>query len=57
MAALRDVIVATGAVNRVEELIGELMREALTALHSAPIEPDAREVLEELALAATRRSV
>jgi geranylgeranyl diphosphate synthase type I len=57
VAALRDVIVETGAVDRVEELIAELMEQALTALHSAAIEPEARDVLEQLALAATSRTV
>jgi geranylgeranyl diphosphate synthase type I len=56
VAELRQVIVETGALDRVEELITELMTEALTALHAAPIEDEARDVLEELALAATCRS-
>ncbi|MDX6199203.1 MAG: geranylgeranyl diphosphate synthase, type [Actinomycetota bacterium] len=57
VAELRQVIVDTGAVDRVEELISDLMTEALTALHAAAIDDDARDVLEELALAATRRTV
>jgi geranylgeranyl diphosphate synthase type I len=57
VAELRQVIVETGAVERVEELITDLMTEALTALHAAPIEDEARDVLEELALAATSRTV
>ena len=56
VGALRDVIVDTGALARVEELIIELMADALTALRSAPIEAEAREVLEELASAATSRT-
>ena len=57
VAELRQVIVDTGAVERVEELITALLDEALTALRGAAIEADARGVLEELALAATSRSV
>jgi geranylgeranyl diphosphate synthase type I len=53
---LREVIVETGAVDRVEQLINDLMTEALAALHSAPIEDDARDVLEQLARAATSRT-
>ena len=44
------------AVDRVEELITALMRQALTALHAAPIEHEAKDVLEELAQAATTRT-
>jgi len=54
---LRTVILETGALARVEALIGELMDDALTALHAAPVEDEAREVLEQLALAATARTV
>jgi geranylgeranyl diphosphate synthase type I len=56
VAALRQVIVETGAVDRVEELIGERTAEALGAVRSAPMEDEARQVLEELALAATSRT-
>jgi geranylgeranyl diphosphate synthase type I len=55
--ALRQVITETGALDRVEALISELMDDALTALHAAPVEEEARGVLEELALAATARTV
>jgi geranylgeranyl diphosphate synthase type I len=55
VAELRQVITATGAVDRVEELIGDLLTEAVAALHSAPIGPEALDVLEQLALAATDR--
>jgi geranylgeranyl diphosphate synthase type I len=56
VAELREVIVDTGAVDRVEALIAELMDDALTALQAAPVDAEARGVLTELALAATRRS-
>jgi geranylgeranyl diphosphate synthase type I len=55
VAELRRVIVDSGALARVEALIAELMTDALTALHAAPVEAEALEVLEELALAATER--
>jgi geranylgeranyl diphosphate synthase type I len=57
VAALRQVITETGALDRVEALIVELMDDALAALHAAPVEDTARAVLEELALAATSRTV
>ncbi|MCW2587183.1 MAG: polyprenyl synthetase, partial [Frankiales bacterium] len=55
--ALREVLVATGAVDRVEQLITSRTDEALTALDAAPVSADAREVLAELAVAATARAV
>ncbi|MCW2570956.1 MAG: polyprenyl synthetase [Frankiales bacterium] len=55
VAELRSVIIDTGALDRVEALIAELMQDALTALHAAPVEAEAREVLEQLALEATSR--
>jgi geranylgeranyl diphosphate synthase type I len=55
--ALREVLVATGAVDRVEQLITSRTDEALTALDAAPMSADAREVLRELAVAATARAV
>jgi geranylgeranyl diphosphate synthase type I len=57
VAELREVITETGALDRVEALITELMDDALTALHAAPVEEEARAVLEDLALAATERTV
>jgi geranylgeranyl diphosphate synthase, type I len=54
---LRDIIVRTGALDRVEELISDLTQQALTALSAAPMDDDARLVLEELAVAATARVV
>ncbi|MBK5306801.1 MAG: polyprenyl synthetase family protein, partial [Frankiaceae bacterium] len=52
---LREVIVDTGAVDRVEVLIAELLGEALQALAAAPVTDEARAVLAELAQAATSR--
>jgi geranylgeranyl diphosphate synthase type I len=57
VAELRQVICETGALAKVESLIGELMDDALAALAAAPVAAEARDVLEELALAATARSV
>jgi geranylgeranyl diphosphate synthase, type I len=57
VAALRAVIEDTGALRRVESLIDELMDDALTALQAAPVEEEARAVLEALAVAATCRTV
>ena len=56
VARLREVIEQTGALRRVEELISVLMGDALAALRAAPIEPGARAVLEDLAVAATARA-
>jgi geranylgeranyl diphosphate synthase type I len=57
VAELREVIVDTGALDRVEALIAELLQDALTALHAVPVELEARAVLEQLALEATSRRV
>jgi geranylgeranyl diphosphate synthase, type I len=57
VAVLREVICDTGALARVEAMVDELMDDALTALAAAPVEDGAREVLHELAVAATSRSV
>ncbi len=57
VSALRTVLTDTGAVGRVEGLIGTLMDDALAALAAAPLTEPAREVLGELAVAATSRSV
>ncbi|MFI6979586.1 polyprenyl synthetase family protein [Embleya sp. NPDC050154] len=54
---LRAVIEDTGALADVETMITELTERALAALAVAPIAEDAREVLRELADAATVRSV
>ena len=57
VATLRSVIRETGALQRVEQMVSELMADALAALEQAPIDDDARVVLRELAIAATSRSV
>jgi geranylgeranyl diphosphate synthase type I len=54
---LREVISDTGALERVEHLIAELMDDALGALAAAPVQEEARGVLQQLALAATTRTV
>jgi len=55
LAALRGIIVDTGALDEVEGMVAELTARALDALVGAPIEPEAGEVLAELAIAATAR--
>ncbi len=55
--ALRDVLRDTSALARVETLIERLLDEALTALEAAELVGDARTVLQQLAVAATARSV
>jgi geranylgeranyl diphosphate synthase type I len=57
VAQLRGVLTDTGAVDRVEALIEELMDDAVTALAAAPVEEDARAVLLELASAVTCRTL
>lgn len=52
---LRSVIADTGALAEVEARIGELTRTALAALEVAPVTAESREVLSELAVAATAR--
>jgi geranylgeranyl diphosphate synthase type I len=53
---LRGVITRSGAPERVEARIGQLLREALAALDAAPLaDPSARRVLRLLADAATTR--
>lgn len=56
VAALRRIIIDTGALERTERRIGELTAMALDALVTAPLEPAAVEALTQLAAAATRRS-
>lgn len=55
VAALQAVIVETGALDAVEERIDQRTRRALDALKDAPVTNEAREVLGELAIAATAR--
>jgi geranylgeranyl diphosphate synthase type I len=49
VAAVRDVLVATGAVDEVERRITELVTSALAELDAAPLAPAARDALGELA--------
>ncbi|HUR13203.1 MAG TPA: polyprenyl synthetase family protein [Mycobacteriales bacterium] len=56
VAALREVLVDTGAVDRLEVMIDERTAQALDALDTAPLAPEATEVLRELATAATVRA-
>lgn len=53
--ALREVITASGALDRTERRIAALTDTALAALHGVDLEPEAREVLVDLAVVATRR--
>ena len=57
VAALREIIVETGARDYTENLIADMLESALAALHTAEIDEKAREVLTGLAFAATRRTV
>jgi geranylgeranyl diphosphate synthase type I len=52
---LRSVVEESGALAHVESLICGLRDEALAALESGPVEPEARAVLADLAVAATAR--
>ena len=53
---LREVLVDTRAVDRVEALIEERTAESLAALDKAPITPEAATALADLATAATARA-
>jgi geranylgeranyl diphosphate synthase, type I len=57
VAALREVIVETGALDRVERLVTELVDASLVALAAADVADDARPVLAGLVDAATARSL
>ncbi len=57
VAALRDVLRDTGAVERVEQLIGARTAQALAALDRASLPAEVAEVLRELAVAATTRAL
>lgn len=54
---LRGVIEDSGARAQVEVVIGHLADRAVESLQAADVDPDAREVLTELAAAATQRTV
>lgn len=56
VATLREVICDTGALDRVENLIGELSERAQTALGDSAIRSPARAVLSRLVVAATSRA-
>jgi len=56
VAALREVLVDTGALDRVETDIRRLTGEALAAVAQADVDPAARDVLRDLVAAATARS-
>jgi len=56
VAALREIIERTGALRECEEMIGDYLGEALASLERAPITPEARDALAELAVAATSRA-
>jgi geranylgeranyl diphosphate synthase type I len=55
--ALRSVLVDTGALDRVEALIADLVGQARSALAAAPVAPGARQVLAGLVDAATDRAL
>ncbi|MDQ6875845.1 MAG: polyprenyl synthetase family protein [Actinomycetota bacterium] len=57
LALLREAISDTGALARTEAMIGARTESALSALAGADLDPQARAVLGELALAATARRV
>jgi geranylgeranyl diphosphate synthase type I len=55
VAELREIIASTGALAETERVIGELTGRALAALDTGGLDPAAREVLRDLAVAATTR--
>ncbi len=57
VTAIRQIIVDTGALARAEDHIASCTEQALSALDSVELAPPAREVLGDLALAATNRRV
>jgi geranylgeranyl diphosphate synthase type I len=58
LAALREVVVSTGALDRVERRIEDLTDQSLCALDAADlVDPEARAALRELVDATTRRVV
>jgi geranylgeranyl diphosphate synthase type I len=56
VAALREVIVSTGALDQVEQRIAQRTDEARRALQTEAISAEARDALAGLATAATERS-
>jgi geranylgeranyl diphosphate synthase type I len=57
VAELRQIITDTGALGQTERVIADLTDRALRALDVAGLDPAARDVLRELAIAATARRV
>jgi geranylgeranyl diphosphate synthase type I len=57
VAEVREIISRTGALARTERRIADLTAAALTALSEVELEPEAAEVLVELASAATSRTL
>lgn len=57
VTAIRRIIVDTGALGRAEDHIASCTEQALSALDTVDLTPPAREVLGDLALAATNRRV
>jgi geranylgeranyl diphosphate synthase type I len=57
IAAVRELISSSGALAETEKLIGELTERSLAALHVDGLDPEAADVLRELAVAATARRV
>ena len=57
IAALREVIVSTGALDQVEQRIAQRTDEAREALRTDAISAEARTALDDLAVAATDRTV
>jgi len=55
LARLAEIIADTGAPERVEAMIRERVDEGVTAVMNAPIHPDARNALTELAVTASHR--
>ncbi|HEU5109536.1 MAG TPA: polyprenyl synthetase family protein [Micromonosporaceae bacterium] len=55
VARLREIITGSGALRRTEERIATLTATALAALDAVALEPEARDVLTDLARAATTR--
>ncbi len=54
--AIQQVLVDTGAVDAVEARITSLVEEAVAALPAAPVTPEARRGLADLAIAVAYRS-
>ncbi len=57
IATIRELIASSGALGETEKLIAELTDRALAALHTDALDPEAADVLRELAVAATARKV